>query len=87
MQELTTNIPVFNPEEYTLTRKENGTIVRIFPGNREEPEISAEAHRQNAADHQQIVENSIAQAEKVEVFERDNPAPEVEEENQPTEAQ
>lgn len=83
MNQPTPNIPVFNTDEYELTRKEDGTIVRIFPGDREEPEISAEAHRQNAADHQQIVVNSVAQAEKVEAFERDNPLLEVEAEEAP----
>ncbi len=69
----------FDTTNYTLQRKEDNTIVRVFGNGFEEPELTQEQHQYNVDFHKQIVDNSQAQLDKLAAFELDNPPVEVEE--------
>ena len=69
----------FDTTTYTLQRKDNNEIVRVFGNGFEEPEMTQEQHKYNVYFHQQIVDNSQAQLDKLAAFELDNPPVEVEE--------
>ena len=76
-----------NTELYQIQRKDSGELVRVDGLGGESPELTVDYYNTQIAYHEQVVANLQAQKAKVEEFERDNPAPEVVEENQPTEAQ
>ena len=69
----------FNTDDYQEIRLEDGTLARDYGYGRIEGEISSETHRYNEQFHRNKMEGAIAQAEKVEAFELDNPLPEPEE--------
>lgn len=76
-----------NTSLYQIQRKDSGELVRVDGLGAESPELTIDYYETQIAYHEQVVANLQAQKPKVEEFERDNPAPEVEEENQPIEAQ
>ena len=63
----------FDTTNYTLQRKEDNTIVRVFGNGFEEPELTQEQHQYNVDFHKQIVDNSQAQLDKLKAFEDENP--------------
>lgn len=63
----------FDTTKYELQRKEDNTIVRVFGNGFEEPELTQEQHQYNVDFHQQIVDNSQAQLDKLRAFEDANP--------------
>ena len=67
----------FDTTAYTLQRKEDGSIVRVFGNGFEEPELTQEQHQYNVDFHQQIVDNSQAQLDKLAAFEDANPPIEI----------
>ena len=69
----------FDTSRYELLRKPDNTIVRVFGNGHEEPELTQEQHQYNVDFHQQIVDNSQAQLDKLKAFEDANPPIEVEE--------
>ena len=64
----------FDTTTYELLRKPVNTIVRVFGNGFEESELTQEQHQYNVDFHQQIVDNSQAQLDKVAAFELENPA-------------
>ena len=69
----------FDTTKYSLRRKEDNTIVRVFGNGFEEPELTQEQHQYNVDYHTQVASNAQAQLDKVAAFELANPAVEVEE--------
>ena len=69
----------FDTTKYNIQRKEDNTIVRVFGNGHEEPEMTQEQHQYNVYFHQQIVDNSQAQLDKLKAFEDENPPVEAEE--------
>jgi hypothetical protein len=69
----------FDTTAYELQRKEDNTVVRVFGNGFEEPELTQEQHQYNVDFHQQIVDNSQAQLDKLKAFEDANPPVGVEE--------
>ena len=69
----------FNTEAYTLRRKDNNEIVRVFGNGFEELELTQEQHQYNVDYHTQVVANSQAQLDKLAAFEAENPPCVVEE--------
>ena len=63
----------FNTEAYTLRRKDNNEIVRVFGNGFEELELTQEQHQYNVDYHTQVVANSQAQLDKLAAFEVENP--------------
>ena len=72
----------FDTTTYTLLRKPDNTIVRVFGNGFEEPELTQEQHQYNVDYHTQVASNAQAQLDKVAAFELDNPAVEVEPETE-----
>ena len=70
----------FDTTTYTLLRKPDNTIVRVFGNGFEEPELTQEQHQYNVDYHTQVASNAQAQLDKVAAFEVDNPPIVVEEE-------
>lgn len=68
----------FDTSRYELLRKPDNTIVRVFGNGFEEPELTQEQHQYNVDFHQQIVDNSQAQLDKLKAFEDENPPVEAE---------
>ena len=71
--------PTFDTTTYTLLRKPDNTIVRVFGNGFEEPELTQEQHQYNVDYHTQVASNAQAQLDKVAAFEVDNPPIEREE--------
>ena len=69
--------PTFDTTTYTLLRKPDNTIVRVFGNGFEEPELTQDQHQYNVDFHQQIVDNSQAQLDKLKAFEDENPPIEI----------
>lgn len=63
----------FDTTTYELLRKPDNTIVRVFGNGHEEQELTQEQHQYNVDFHQQIVDNSQAQLDKLAAFELENP--------------
>lgn len=59
----------FDTTKYELQRKEDNSVVRVFGNGFEEPELTQEQHQYNVDFHQQIVDNSQAQLDKLRAFE------------------
>ena len=72
----------FDTTKYELQRKPDNTIVRVFGNGFEEPELTQEQHQYNVDFHQQIVDNSQAQLDKLNEFELNNPPYQIEETSQ-----
>lgn len=69
---------IFDTSTYTLRRKDNNEVVRVFGNGFEEPELTQADHQYNVDFHSQIVANSQAQLDKLREFEEVNPAVELE---------
>lgn len=63
----------FNIDSYTLTRKEDNTIVRVDTHGVESPELPMEYFTAQIATHTSILEDLEAQKAKLDAFELANP--------------
>ena len=61
---------------YTISRKEDGSLVRVDGLGGETPEYSVDYYDAQITFHNQVVANLEAQKLKVEEFEQANPLPE-----------
>lgn len=66
----------FDTSKYTISRKEDGSLVRVDGLGAETPEPGVEYYDSQIEFHQQVVANLEAQKEKVEDYLADNPEPE-----------
>lgn len=69
----------FDTSKYTIARKDDGSLVRVDGLGGETPEMTQEYYTSQIAFHNQVVANLQAQKEKLEEYERENPAPDTEE--------
>ena len=69
----------FDTSKYTIARKDDGSLVRVDGLGGETPEMTQEYYTSQIAFHNQVVVNLQAQKEKLEEYERENPAPDTEE--------
>ena len=63
-----------NTSLYELFRDESGEVKRRDGLGGESPELTVDYYESQIAFHEQVVANLTAQKEKLEAFERDNPA-------------
>ena len=67
----------FDTTKYSIQRKEDNSLVRVFGNGFEEPELTQEQHQYNVDYHTQVASNAQAQLDKVAAFEAENPAIEI----------
>lgn len=69
----------FDTSKYTIDRKDDGSLVRVDGLGGETPEMTQEYYTSQIDFHNQVIANLQAQKEKLEEYERENPAPDTEE--------